>query len=298
MEGLVVGRHFFEVALILLGGEARLVSQELGELHAARQAFRRLRVPAGPWRATPLPHTGADDGDDPTGPEGLGDHAIGRRDLDLPGCPLVFETTLDEGAQIVSQPVAELLWRLVLAVAARQRAVRRTETAEEFVHAVELLILGRAIRVVGADSDLRHPAVDEDVGLGPSGERVLVLPFGSGEITATVRFLVSLRQRRSQPRPEDDNYHIALGRLGETPIDRLLGREGRRHGRRGVRIIPEHRLAGHLPPQQGVLRQLLLDDLLGKGTLVGDIPRRRKEESEMHPSVPRLGFLSLHLGNR
>jgi hypothetical protein len=136
--------------------------------------------------------------------------------------------------------------------------------------------------VTGVDGRRREIAKGENVGRPPLArrfQRVLVFPFGSGDGSTSVHPAIfaqgrALRQRRAEPRPDDQDDDVASARR----VDRILEMT------RG-----EHRLVfpaiGLEREEPVVIGAELVDDELRPQPLLRHVARRGNEELQA-PHIP------------
>ena len=194
----------------------------------------------------------------------------------------LLQSVADEVPQIGAQPVAELLRRLVFGEAALQRSVRIAEALEELLHQLVLREPILVRRIVEVDDDLGPSAVHQDVWRRPA----LIASSYSHSVPERYGSPFGFRNVAGSGVPiRDHRMTITASHWDGLTSPRSTASWGVRvagHRDRRVRVVPPHRLAGDLSAEQRILRQLLLDHLLGEGALVGDISGRRNEDTEMH----------------
>ena len=137
--------------------------------------------------------------------------------------------------------------------------------------------MGSRRGVLRVDRRLAGVAEHHQIGKPPllrRAQSVLVLPLGSGDRRAAVGAAVlaqrrRLRQRRAEPRPQDEDDHVE----GARRFDRILEMSRRQHRL----VLPEIRLDRE---EAAVVLRQLVDDETGAQTLHLNVAGRRDEHSD------------------
>ena len=146
--------------------------------------------------------------------------------------PFLLDPGADQLAQMRLQHVAEI-FQIVEAVIGRQEHPARLEIARPEALQRAPLAFGQRLLLRIAQRDLRFAvrAIDEKVRRAlraVGGERVLVFPFGAGDRRASVDAAIFAfaridRQRRAEPRPEDQHHDVALARRLDDVLEMPRG---------------------------------------------------------------------------
>ena len=249
-----------QAAEAVLVGVLRKMLQDLVDRRARQRGRPAIRAHRLPEQAVGLGHA----------------HPRTARRHDRDGArPAGFAQVVDRGLQVVGQALLEFVRRDERAHRAAMRSVGIDEgpRAEERLESLRLLAVLRGSRA----------AVDQ--GKGPAVparvlEGVHELPLGARPVPRAVRLHVLLGQRRTHPRPEHEDRHIAFPRAGKAPRDRLL----RGQVRPQRRILPFDRLQAQRVAQPGGLVEPP-HDVQRAGTFRVDVARRAEEDAEERAGV-------------